>query len=260
MNDYDPNINNGLMTKIWGPPTWEALHAFTYGYPVNPTNEQKQNYRNFFISVGNVLPCKYCRESYQKFISQGETSLNESDLESRYTLRAWLFRIHNKVNNKLGVDYGITLEDLDKKFESCRSKCGTQDVNAQYKGCITPLYHKANSFKRFYHKDCPIIPKEIIEPFIRLARERGIEDKHFLFIINYDKLCKENDNMKETEIWYCRNKICDKIIKQMREEGLSSIETEGPWKGTPTIPELLLILYLSSNLNRTELNECLKFI
>ena len=28
---------------------------------VEPTTEQKQAYLNFFISVADVLPCKYCR-------------------------------------------------------------------------------------------------------------------------------------------------------------------------------------------------------
>jgi len=38
----ESNINNGLITKIWGPPTWDCLHSFTFGYPVHPTDEQKK--------------------------------------------------------------------------------------------------------------------------------------------------------------------------------------------------------------------------
>lgn len=29
----DPNIDNGMMTKIWGPPGWLFLHCITFGYP-----------------------------------------------------------------------------------------------------------------------------------------------------------------------------------------------------------------------------------
>ena len=40
------NINNGLITKIWGPGAWEFLHSVTFGYPVSPTDEQKQYYKD----------------------------------------------------------------------------------------------------------------------------------------------------------------------------------------------------------------------
>ena len=30
----DDNINNGLITKIWGPVVWESLHCIAFGYPI----------------------------------------------------------------------------------------------------------------------------------------------------------------------------------------------------------------------------------
>ena len=38
----DLNANNGLITKIWGPPAWEFLHSITFGFPISPTPEQKE--------------------------------------------------------------------------------------------------------------------------------------------------------------------------------------------------------------------------
>ena len=29
----DPNVDNGMMTKVWGPPGWLFLHCLTFGYP-----------------------------------------------------------------------------------------------------------------------------------------------------------------------------------------------------------------------------------
>ena len=52
------NVNNGLITKIWGPGLWSALHCITFGYPVNPTEKHKQDYKRFFTIVGDILPCK----------------------------------------------------------------------------------------------------------------------------------------------------------------------------------------------------------
>ena len=54
-------------------------------------------YRNFFKNLGKVLPCKYCRESYDKFYE--EEPLYKF-LDSRKSLTKWFYNIHNKVNNK----------------------------------------------------------------------------------------------------------------------------------------------------------------
>ena len=43
------NKNNGLMTKIWGPSGWEFLHSVSFGYPIEPTAEQKKIIKIFFI-------------------------------------------------------------------------------------------------------------------------------------------------------------------------------------------------------------------
>jgi hypothetical protein len=49
----DDNKNNGLITKIWGPAMWESLHCIAFGYPVEPTDEQRQNYKDFFTSLSD---------------------------------------------------------------------------------------------------------------------------------------------------------------------------------------------------------------
>tara|TARA_Y100000590_G_scaffold382158_1_gene451898 strand:+ start:178 stop:837 length:660 start_codon:yes stop_codon:yes gene_type:complete len=74
----DPNLKNGLMTKVWGPSGWLFLHCVTFGYPLNPEQFDKDNkqkrgttrrhYKNFLMELGWVFPCKYCRISYRKFI------------------------------------------------------------------------------------------------------------------------------------------------------------------------------------------------
>ena len=90
--------NNGLMTKIWGPPGWKFLHSVTFGYPVKPTSEKKKYYKQFFKLAGEVFPCGACRESYQKFIGPGsDTELTNKVMKNRQTLTKWFYKIHNKV-------------------------------------------------------------------------------------------------------------------------------------------------------------------
>src|SRR5438309_2304078 len=80
------NNNNGLLPRIWGPHVWKSLHCISFGYPINPSYEKKCQYRDFFKIIGHVLPCSTCSESYNNFISSGDTILNDEVLESRYTL------------------------------------------------------------------------------------------------------------------------------------------------------------------------------
>ena len=91
-----------MMTKIWGPPMWTALHSITFGYPVSPTNDHKKYYKTFFESVGDILPCRYCRESYKEFITESGQNyeLTDSVFDNRESLSRWLYNLHNRINNK----------------------------------------------------------------------------------------------------------------------------------------------------------------
>ena len=147
----DPNVDNGMMTKVWGPPGWLFLHSITFGYPyaINPNNpdhiNKKRDYAHFFKSVGNVLPCKYCRDSNIKFSQELPI---EPFQNTRKDLVDWLYQIHNKVNHKLGVpECEIpTLDDVTDTYEQYRAKCKktTQEEreNNASKGCVTPANGK----------------------------------------------------------------------------------------------------------------------
>ncbi|BCS83409.1 putative FAD-linked sulfhydryl oxidase [Cotonvirus japonicus] len=247
--------HNGLITKVWGSAGWTFNHAVTFAYPIYPTAEDKRRYRNYFISLGDVLPCRYCRESYKKFISTGKTALTNEVLKNRDTLTKWFYDIHNAVNNKLEVDYGLTYEDVVDKYESFRAKCGKPTQTA--KGCVAPLDYKAFSFKKLYYTDAPIIALDRVDNFIKLARVRGLDDGYFMFLEFASKLNGDFTELKKHSSWQSRNKFCQKQIRFMRENAIPSIEESGFWKGTPTIEELKLLLFLCSNLNRTELNEAI---
>ena len=143
----DPNVDNGMMTKVWGPAGWLFLHCITFGYPyaINPNNEahlnKKKDYFNFFYNLGNVLPCKYCRESYKVYFN--ELDLMNS-LNTRKDIVKWLYDMHNKINRKLGVpDCNIpSIEEVEKRYEQFRAKCKKTSVEErdanQKKGCVTP--------------------------------------------------------------------------------------------------------------------------
>ena len=149
----NPNVDNGMMTKVWGPAGWLLVHSIAYGYPyaINPDNPdhltKKEDYYKFFYYLGRVFPCKYCRDSYQQFFK--ELPIIDK-LNTRRDLCKWVYDIHNKVNDKLGVPDNArpTFEEVEAKYESFRAKCTGNAANnsnvegfgAQPKptGCVVP--------------------------------------------------------------------------------------------------------------------------
>jgi len=84
-----------MKNSQWGPAAWLFLHSVTFQYPENPTDQDKNNYKIFFDSLQNILPCPQCREHYQKNLKE-----NPMNLESRESLIKWVIDLHNAVNKK----------------------------------------------------------------------------------------------------------------------------------------------------------------
>jgi hypothetical protein len=146
------NVDNGLMTRIWGPSGWLFLHCISFGYPykINPTNpehlEKQNDYYRFFYYLGKVMPCKYCRNSYMDFFTKKSPI---SNLGSRKEFTKWLYDIHNMVNDKLGVpECEIPkFEEIEEKYQSFRASCTPltkeQRNNNSVKGCTIPADGKS---------------------------------------------------------------------------------------------------------------------
>ena len=131
-----------MQTKVWGPALWIGLHCIAQNYPWKPTDSQQKYYLNFFTLIGDVLPCRYCRESYQRFIKEPDTLLNESVVKNRKTMVTWLYDIHNKVNKKLDITTKPSLKEVWNRYESYRSKCtkSPEIINKlEKKGCLDPM-------------------------------------------------------------------------------------------------------------------------
>jgi hypothetical protein len=87
--------------SFWGRSAWQYLHTLTFNYPTNPTKEDKLKYYNHFKSLGDMLPCPTCAESYKiywKYIP-----INEY-LNDIHGITFWLYIIHYVVNKKLSKE------------------------------------------------------------------------------------------------------------------------------------------------------------
>lgn len=141
---------DGFVTKIWGPAVWHMLHTISFNYPVNPTSEDKKNYRDFILSLQHVLPCKYCRMNLKTNLKQ--MPLKISDMENRNSFSRYIYRLHELVNKMLGKKSGLTYCDVRELYEHFRSRCTEEKPklfkfsklktkkNKKEKGCTEPLY------------------------------------------------------------------------------------------------------------------------
>lgn len=92
----------------FGPSLWQGLHYITLGYPVNPTEEQKQKYKAFFILLKDTLPCSICANHYAENLKK--FPITDEILQTKENLVKWLIDIHNVVNKMKGkevIDYKV---------------------------------------------------------------------------------------------------------------------------------------------------------
>ena len=103
--------------EIWGPSAWIFLHTITLNYPNNPTIQDKQNYKNFFINLHHILPCEWCSKNYIHHLQKYPI---DNYLNTKKNLVEWLINIHNEVNqifNKKTIDYTEFINIYKKIYE-----------------------------------------------------------------------------------------------------------------------------------------------
>lgn len=153
--EADYNSNDGMLTTIWGPSQWHFLHTMSFNYPVNPTHRDKINYRNYVLSLRNVLPCGKCRANL--VLNLKKLPLKMSHMASRETFSKYIFELHELINKMLHKKSGLTYEEVRNTYENFRSRCVVEPVKkckTQHKtwrktqrktkesGCTRPLYGK----------------------------------------------------------------------------------------------------------------------
>ena len=150
-NDY--YSGDGFLTSTWGPPLWHALHTMSFNYPVNPSLEDKHQYRDFVLSLQNVLPCGACRKNLKTNFRQ--LPLTMADMKNRDTFSRYIYNLHELVNRMLKKSSGLSYCDVRERYEHFRSRCTEATPKLfkfvklnktrrfkqdREKGCTEPLY------------------------------------------------------------------------------------------------------------------------
>lgn len=110
-----------ISKTVWGKYYWSVFHIASLGYPEKPLISDKEAYKQFYISFGDVIPCQKCSKNYKRHLTELPI---ESYLENKRKLFEWTVMIHNIVNRELGKTqwedsyafmYYSNLSDNDKK-------------------------------------------------------------------------------------------------------------------------------------------------
>jgi hypothetical protein len=120
--------------KCWGTPGWKFIHIVALYYPDNPTDEDKNNYKNFFTNIQNILPCRICGNHYKENLHKHQ--LTDNVLSSSDELFKWTVRMHNEVNilnNKKVLDYNTARKLV--------YKCNNDDSNSNESKSIKFNYY-----------------------------------------------------------------------------------------------------------------------
>jgi hypothetical protein len=143
---------DGFLTTVWGPGIWHTLHTISFNYPVSPSVEEKKQYRNFVISLQNVLPCGACRKNLKTNFKH--LPLTMKVMDSRDTFSRYIYNLHELVNKMLKKKSNLTYCDVRERYEHFRSRCVDEkpkvfkyseimtQKNRNEKGCTEPLYGK----------------------------------------------------------------------------------------------------------------------
>lgn len=85
--------------SVWGPIFWHTIHITALGYPNSPTYADKRAAKEFYESLGVLIPCPVCREHYQTHLQKMPLTPH---LDRRDDLFKWTVQLHNEVNVLLG--------------------------------------------------------------------------------------------------------------------------------------------------------------
>jgi hypothetical protein len=131
------NSGEGMQVSVWGPCIWTFLHCMSFNYPANPTKEDKINYRDFVLSLQNILPCGKCRANLTKNLKK--LPLTENDMQNRETFSRYIYNLHEVINTMLHKKSNLTYEQVRDRFEFVRAECKTKrnktQRNRTHKGC-----------------------------------------------------------------------------------------------------------------------------
>lgn len=187
----------------WGPNIWAFMYSFIAVYPERPDIKVMDGAKLFFLSLKSLIPCESCRISYNTYIAEPDTNINDPKfISSKNGLIELVHNLRSKVNEKLELDYDISLFYFKKKLHYLVCENSNND------GIINDL------------KEVPFIPRNLENKAINFLKKKSqyniTETRQILTTCrifmnepNFDP------NDKYFKLFYKRTISCRDLIKKI---------------------------------------------
>jgi hypothetical protein len=118
--------------NVWGKGAWILIHSIAVNYPEYPTPSEKENTIKFFSILGDVLPCRFCRQHYRENLKYLPIKAG-----SKMDLVWWTIDIHNRVNASTNKKI-LSRDDALKKIISIykNQPCNPEGYQLLYVGLL----------------------------------------------------------------------------------------------------------------------------
>jgi hypothetical protein len=198
-----------MNSSAWGPGAWVFLFHIAMGYDFNETPKKEKDvyYKNFFKSIGNVLCCKYCRESYPKFYDKLNID-RYLELPSCGLVR-FVYDIKELVNDKLRKQEKEAIKEEYNKLKQMNlseDEIWTQMRAICHKKCYTkptPPFEEVVENLLKNRAGCSANMKTCREPILnslypqKLPEQIDIENKKDIDLY-FGGIKKNNNNKKKS--------------------------------------------------------------
>lgn len=194
--------NKNIYPTIWGSKIWASIDYYIAVLPDELYKKQIDDIMSFFNSLTSLLPCSSCKLSYIQFSKETDTNIYDiNNFKTRNNIILLVFKLRNKVNKKLDVEYFIPLNYYILKLNLLIC-----DDDNLLSSVISNL------------KDAPFIQEKILDPVLLYLKKKTNYDinktkklistlKNFLSNIQKNDVDLKNDLFK---LLLKRNKKCQK--------------------------------------------------
>jgi len=105
----------GIEPQLFGPALWGAIHYIALGAPVTLDSNQQLQYKNFYMSLSQVIPCYTCKQHFLEILNKYPI---DNHLSNKDTLFNWTVIVHNAVNKQLNKPEFSVVDAKNKWMQS----------------------------------------------------------------------------------------------------------------------------------------------
>lgn len=132
----EPRRTN-IKPEFWGRHGWAYLWAIALNFPEKPTSAERGALRQFLGAMGQLLPCKKCRDHYQA--RHADPGVLDAASAGGAALRQWVLDLHNVIRTEQHGRAPLAEQDATQYFLIDSRICKPGTMRRCHLAWILPL-------------------------------------------------------------------------------------------------------------------------